>query len=84
MATPERLTKSIDDPIARLADLLEQWRLKPTRNARWLQDLCRALEEREPAAWARYQRVATLGVDIGALLDLPPWSCAAILSLIHI
>jgi len=78
MATTERVTKSIDDPIARLADLLEQWRLKPTRNARWLQDLCRALEEREPAAWARYQRVATLGVDIGSLLDLPLLSCAAI------
>ena len=78
MATAERMTKSIDDPITRLADLLQEWRLKPTRNARWLPDLCRALEEREPAAWARYQRVAALGVDIGALLDLPPWSRAAI------
>jgi hypothetical protein len=78
VATAERVTKSIDDPIARLAVLLEQWRLRPARGARWLQDLCRALEQREPIAWARYQRVAALGVDIGALLDLPPWSRAAI------
>ena len=78
MATTERVTRNIDDPIARLAALLEQWRLKPTRNARWLPDVCRALEEREPVAWSRYQRVAALGVDIGALLDLSPWSRAAI------
>jgi hypothetical protein len=78
MATAERMTKTIDDPVTRLADLLQEWRLKPTRSARWLPDLCRALEEREPAAWARYQRVAALGVDIGALLDLQPWSRAAI------
>jgi len=76
--TAQRVSKNIDDPIARLATLLEQWRLKPARNARWLQDFCRALEEREPAAWARYQRLAVLGVDIGSLLDLPPWSRAAI------
>jgi len=76
--TAEPVSKTIDDPIARLTALLEQWRLKPTRNARWIQDLCRALEEREPAAWVRYQRVAALGVDIASLLDLPPWSRAAI------
>jgi hypothetical protein len=76
--TVEPVSKIIDDPIARLAALLGQWRLKPARNARWLQDLCRALEEREAAAWVRYQRVAALGVDIASLLDLPPWSRAAI------
>ena len=76
--TAKPVSKIIDDPIARLAALLEQWRLKPARNARWLQDICRALEEHDPAAWARYQRVAALGVDIGSLLDLPLWSRAAI------
>jgi hypothetical protein len=76
--TAEPVSKIIDDPIARFTALLGQWRLKPARNARWLQELCHALEEREPAAWVRYQRVAALGVDVASLLDLPPWSRAAI------
>ncbi len=78
MVSAERTTHSIDDPIAHLAAVLEQWHMKPSRDGRWLQRFCAALEEREPAAWARYQRVAALGVEMAILLDLSPRSCAAI------
>jgi len=78
MVTAERMAERIGDPIAQLAALLERWRLKPTRNARWLHGFCHAFEGREPDAWARYERVAALGVEIGRLLDLSPWSRAVI------
>ena len=78
MVNAEQLPESIDDPIEKLAVLLEQWRIKPGRDARWLQRFCGALAEREPAAWARYQRVAGLGVGMAALLNLSPSSSAAI------
>lgn len=68
----------IDDPVAALAVLLKRWRLKPKRGARWLQDFWQAFEKHEPAACARYQRVAALGVETAALLDLSPTSQAAI------
>ena len=78
MVSAEQSPESIDDPIEKLAVLLEQWHIKPGRDARWLQCFCGALEEREPAAWARYQRVAGLGVGMAALLGLSPSSSAAI------
>jgi hypothetical protein len=76
--TAEGASERVSDPIAQLAILLKRWRLKPRRNPRWLHEFWRALEEREPAACVRYRRVAALGLEMGRLLGLPPWSRAAI------
>ena len=70
--------KTVGDETARLAVLLQRWQLKPRRSPRWFRDLWSAFEEREPAACASYQRVSTLGVEMARLLDLTPWSAAAI------
>lgn len=78
MVAEQRAARAVDDPIAELAVLLEQWRLKPSRDIRWLQKLCVALYEEEPAAWARYERIAALGTDMASFLDLSPWNVAAI------
>jgi hypothetical protein len=52
--------------------------LKPKSSRRGLRDLWHAFEKREPAACIRQQRVATLGVEMARLLNLSPWSGAAI------
>lgn len=66
------------DQVTSLAVLLETWRLKPVRNARWLRDLCTTFAREDASGWARYDRVTTLSLGIAALLDLSPWSRAAI------
>jgi hypothetical protein len=35
MVRAEQVPEGIDDPIEKLAVLLEQWRIKPGRDARW-------------------------------------------------
>jgi hypothetical protein len=78
MVAEQRASRAVDDPIAGLAVVLQRWRLKPSRDIRWLQKLCVAFYEREPAAWGRYERVATLSTDMASFLDLSPWNVAAI------
>jgi hypothetical protein len=78
MVAEQRAARAVDDPVASLAVLLEQWRLKPSRDIRWLQKLCTAFYQQEPAAWGRYERVATLGTDMASFLELSAWNVAAI------
>lgn len=78
MVAEQRAAPTVDDPIARLALLLQQWRLKPSRDVRWLQKLCVAFYDQEPAAWERYSRVAELGSDMASFLGLSEWNAAAI------
>lgn len=78
MVAEQLAAPTVDDPIARLTLLLQEWRLKPSRDVRWLQKLCVAFCDREPGAWERYSRVAELGEDMASFVGLSEWNVAAI------